>query len=67
MRVLEKRVLRGISGPMREETTGEWSGLHKEEIHDLHSSANIVIGANRGNITVRSFVICTAQKILLLG
>jgi len=29
-------VLRGIIGPRREEVTGEWRRLHKEELNDLY-------------------------------
>jgi hypothetical protein len=35
LRVLEKRVLRRIFGPKREEVTGKWSKLHTEELNDL--------------------------------
>jgi hypothetical protein len=35
-------VLRRIFGPKRDEVTGEWRKLHTEELHDLHSSPNIV-------------------------
>jgi len=35
-------VLRRIFGPKRDEITGEWRGLHKEELNDLYSSPNIV-------------------------
>jgi hypothetical protein len=31
----EKRVLRGIFGPNREEVTGGWRKLHKEEFPKL--------------------------------
>jgi hypothetical protein len=40
--VFEKRVLRRIFGPRRDEVTGESRKLHKEEPHDLHSSPSII-------------------------
>jgi len=42
LRMFEKRVLRTIFPPRRDELTGEWKRLHKEELHDLYSSPNIV-------------------------
>ena len=35
-------MLRRIFGPRRDEVTGEWRRLHKEELNDLYSSPNIV-------------------------
>jgi hypothetical protein len=40
--VSEKRVLRRIFGPERNEVTGEWRRLHEEELHALYSSLNII-------------------------
>jgi hypothetical protein len=40
--VLENRVLRRIFGPKRDEVTGCWRKLHNEELHNLHSSPNII-------------------------
>jgi hypothetical protein len=40
--VFEKRVLRSVFGPKRDEVTGEWKKLHKEELSDLYSLPNIV-------------------------
>jgi hypothetical protein len=40
--VFENRVLRRIFGPKRDEVTGEWRRLHKEELNDLYSSQNII-------------------------
>jgi hypothetical protein len=42
LRVFENRVLRRVFGPKRDEVTGEWRKLHKEELKDLHSQPNIV-------------------------
>jgi hypothetical protein len=41
-RVFENRVLRRIFGPKRDEVTGEWRKLHREELHNLYSSPDII-------------------------
>ena len=40
--MFENGVLRRIFDLRRDEVTGEWRRLHKEELNDLHSSPNIV-------------------------
>ena len=40
--MFENRVLREVFGPKRDEVTGEWRKLHKEELNDLYSLPNIV-------------------------
>jgi hypothetical protein len=42
LRVFENRVLRRISGPKRDEVTGDWRKLHNEELQKLYSSPNII-------------------------
>jgi hypothetical protein len=42
LRVFEKRVLRRILGPKRDEVTGGWIKLHNEELHNLYSSPSII-------------------------
>jgi hypothetical protein len=42
LRVFENRVLRRVFGPRRDEVTGEWRKLHKEELNELYSLPNIV-------------------------
>jgi hypothetical protein len=41
MRVFDKRVLRKIFGPKKEED-GSWRKLHNDELHNPYSSLNIV-------------------------
>jgi hypothetical protein len=38
----ENMVLIMIFGPKREEVTGEWRRLHREELYGLYSSPNII-------------------------
>jgi hypothetical protein len=40
--VFENGVLRRIFGPKRDEVTGDWRKLHKEELSDFYSSQNII-------------------------
>jgi hypothetical protein len=42
LRVFENRVPRRISGPKRDEVTGEWRKLHNGELHNLRSSPDII-------------------------
>jgi hypothetical protein len=42
LRVFEKKFLRRIFGPKRDEVTGEWRKLHSEELHSLYSSPDII-------------------------
>ena len=38
--MFEKRVLRKMFEPKRDEVTGEWRRLHNKEFNDLYSSQN---------------------------
>jgi hypothetical protein len=42
LRVFEKRVLRRIFGPKRDDVTGGWRKLHNEDHHNLYSSPSII-------------------------
>jgi hypothetical protein len=42
LRVFKNRVLRRISGPKRDEVTGNWRKLHSEELRNLYYSPNII-------------------------
>ena len=38
----DNRVLRKILRPKRDEETGEWRRLHRNELHEWHSSPDII-------------------------
>ena len=40
--MFENRVLRRVFGPKRDEVTGQWRKLHKEELRDLYFLPNNV-------------------------
>jgi hypothetical protein len=42
LRVFENRVLRRIFEPKMEEVAGGWRRLHNEELHNLHTSSDII-------------------------
>jgi hypothetical protein len=42
LNVFENRALKTIFGPKRDETIGGWREVHKEELHNLHFSTNII-------------------------
>jgi hypothetical protein len=42
LRMSENRVLRRLFGPKRDEVTGGWRKLHKEELHYLYSSPSVL-------------------------
>jgi hypothetical protein len=42
LRVFEKRVLRRIFGPKRDEVTGGWRNSHNVELHSLYFSPSII-------------------------
>jgi len=42
LRVFEKRVLKRLFGPKRDEVKWEWRRLHNEELYNLYCSSNII-------------------------
>jgi hypothetical protein len=75
LRVFENRVLRKISGPKRDEETGEWRKLHNGEFHNLYSSPDIInqiksrrmrwaghVACTRGQNSVQGFGVKTGRK-----
>jgi hypothetical protein len=42
LKVFEKRMLRSIFGPKRDEVIGGWRKLPNEELHNLYGSPSII-------------------------
>jgi hypothetical protein len=42
LKVFENMVLRKIFGPKRNELTGEWRKLHKEELCNMYTSPDVI-------------------------
>jgi len=59
--VLEKRLLRGIFGPKRDEVTGEWRKLYDEELNDLYCSPNIIWVIRSRRMTWAGHVACIGE------
>ena len=49
-RVFENRVLKNIFVSKREEVTGEWRKLRREQLKDLYCSPNIIRVRLAGNV-----------------
>jgi hypothetical protein len=62
LKVFENRVLRRIFGPKRHEITWEWRRLHKEELHLLHSSSNIVLVIKSRGMRWVGHVACMRER-----
>jgi len=62
LRAFENRVLRGISGPKRDEATGVWRKLHSEEPDDLYSSPNIIWVIKSRRMRWAGLVACVGEK-----
>jgi hypothetical protein len=55
-------VVRRIFGPKREEVTGEWRSLHKEDLHDLCSSLNVIRMIRSERMRLAGRVACRGEK-----
>jgi hypothetical protein len=61
-RVFENRVLRKIFGLKRDEVTGEWRRLHKEELYALLFSPNIIKVIKSRTLRLAGNVACTRER-----
>jgi hypothetical protein len=61
--VYENRVLRGISGPKREEVAGGWRRLHNEELHKLYATPIIIRVIKSRRITWTGYVVARLGQI----
>jgi hypothetical protein len=60
--VFENRVLRRIFAPKRDEATGEWRGLHNEELNELYSSPIIIRVIKSRRMRWAGHVACMGEK-----
>jgi hypothetical protein len=62
LKVFGKRVLGRTFGWKRGEVTGDWRKLHKEELHNLYSSPNIIRMINSRTVRWARHVARMGQK-----
>jgi hypothetical protein len=67
VRVFEKRVLRRIFGPKRDEVTGGWRKLHNEELYNLYCSPNIIRMTRSRSMRWAGHVVEMGKKTLHIG
>jgi hypothetical protein len=60
--IKRSRVLRRISGPKRDEVTGDWRKLHSEEFHNLYSSPDIIRQIKSRRMRWAGHVACMGEK-----
>jgi hypothetical protein len=63
LRMFENMVLRRIFGPRRDEITGEWRRLYKEELNDLYSSPNTVRVIKSRRMRWAGHVACMGEEM----
>jgi hypothetical protein len=58
----ENRVLRRIFRPKRDEVTGGWRKLHKEELHNFYSSPSIIRMIKSRKMRLAGHVVRVGEK-----
>jgi len=67
LRVFEKRGLRKIFGPKRDEVIGEWGRLHHVELNYLYCSPNIVRVIKSRRMRMAEHVACSGRRKVYTG
>jgi hypothetical protein len=62
VRVFDNSVLRWIFGPKRDEVTGEWRRLHKQEFYALYSSPSIIRVMKSRKLKWAGHVACIGER-----
>jgi hypothetical protein len=63
LKIFENRVLRGISGPKRNEKIRDWRILHNDKLHNLYSSPNIIRSIKSRRIRLAGHAALENRKI----
>jgi len=63
-RVVENTLLRKVFGSKRDEITGEWRGIHNEELYGIYSSPHIIQNQKNGMVW---HVVCFSEEQCMLG
>jgi hypothetical protein len=66
-RVFEKRMLRRIFEPKRDEVIGGWRKLHTEELHNLFSSPSIIRMIKYRRVRLAGHVACMGRRVMHIG
>jgi hypothetical protein len=67
LKVFENGVLRKIFGQRRDEVIGGWTKLHNKELHNLHSSPNIIIQIKSRRMAWNGHVACMGRRGIHIG
>jgi len=59
---VENKMLRKLFGPKRDEVTGDWRRLHREELYDLYSSPNITRVIEPRRMGYAGYVACMGDR-----